>query len=321
MHNNMNHRDRNIDLAKGIAIIFMVIGHCYCTENDVLRTIYAFHMPFFFLISGILYAEKWRNEIRFSFFRTARKLLTPYFIFDTLFFLFVTVLGRTDNLIQTLWDNWIGRILPLEGTTVTWYLPCQLTVLCIFALGAKYLKRHMWITACVIMYFTSLLTPSHTLLSLQRSLIGVGFFAVGFYGKPLFTTRRSTPLLLGCCVLYLWLVKLNGMVSLVSLEYSNPVLYTVNSLLGSWLLCQFCLRLPCGKWAVGVEYLGKNTVIVLCTHMFFVEIIRLLDHKLFDSMLPTLGIWEGVAFGGIVVGLMFPVIALSNRYFGKMFGK
>lgn len=257
----------------------------------------------------------------FLFFAPQKKLLTPYFIFDTLFFLVVTVLGRTDNLLQTFWDNGIGRILPLVGTTVTWYLPCQLIVLCIFVLGAKQLKRHVWIGVCVGMYLIALLPSLCIPLPLQRSFIGVGFFAVGFYGKLLFTTKRSTPLLLGLSILYLWSAKLNGMVSLVSLRYSNPVLYTVNSLLGSWLLCQLCLRLPCARWTAVVEYLGRNTVIVLCTHMFFVETIRLLDYKLFDNVLYTFGIWEGFAFGGIVVGLMFPVIAISNRYFGKLYGK
>lgn len=35
---------------------------------------------------------------------------------------------------------------------------------------------------------------------------------------------------------------------------------------------------------------------VLCTHMFFVELIRLLDYKLLDNFLPKLGIVEGIVF-------------------------
>ena len=48
-------RERNlgIDVARGIAIILMVIGHCYSNGNIMLQWIYSFHMPFFFLISGV----------------------------------------------------------------------------------------------------------------------------------------------------------------------------------------------------------------------------------------------------------------------------
>lgn len=313
-------RNQTIDLAKGIAIILMVAGHCYHTENDVLRLIYAFHMPFFFLVSGMLYADKWHDGITFSVFRTGRKLLIPYFVFDTLFCLFVTVLSRPDDLVGTFLKACIRQIVPLLGTTVTWYLPCQLMVLCLFALGAKHLKKNVLITVCVFSYMIVILAPSYVLLPLLRSMIGVGFFAVGFYEKAFFTRKQGLPLLCGIGPLYYVLVRLNGMVSLVSLKFSNPVLYTVNSLLGSWFLYQACLRMPNGKghW---IKYLGQNSVIVLCTHMFFVEVIRLLDYKLFDNALYTFGILEGFIFGGIVIGCMFPVIDISNRFLGKLFGK
>lgn len=48
----MSPRLKEIDVAKGICILLMVIGHSGLTGtlNDM---IYAFHMPFFFFISGV----------------------------------------------------------------------------------------------------------------------------------------------------------------------------------------------------------------------------------------------------------------------------
>lgn len=317
----MDKRNRTLDLVKGIAIILMVIGHCYHSENAVLRLIYAFHMPFFFIVSGILYADKWQNEIKYSLYRTGLKLLIPYYVFDALFCLFVIILGRPEDLPSALWNALTLQVFPMIGATVTWFLPCQFMVLGIFSTGAKHLKKSIWIGICLFAYIIAITTPTYTLLPVLRSLVGVGFFAVGFYGKSLFDRRYCLPLL--CCVgvVYVVLVKLNGMVSLVSLRFSNPWLYTVNSLLGSWLLYQVGLRIPRKRWLSWIEYLGKNSVIVLCTHMFFVEAIRLLDYKLFNSMLYKFGILEGFVFGAIVVGLMFPAIDISNRYLGKLFGK
>ena len=53
----MTKRIEWIDIAKGIGIILVVIGHISQIEvlNDI---IYSFHMPLFFIISGYLYKRK-----------------------------------------------------------------------------------------------------------------------------------------------------------------------------------------------------------------------------------------------------------------------
>ena len=44
-----------IDLAKGIAILCVIIGHtfsAYDQGNILVQFIYSFHMPLFFILSG-----------------------------------------------------------------------------------------------------------------------------------------------------------------------------------------------------------------------------------------------------------------------------
>lgn len=318
----MNQRNRTIDLAKGIAITLMVIGHCYCKENGIIRAIYAFHMPFFFILSGMLYAGKWQEHIDFHPVVTCRRMLVPYAVFDTLFCLFVTVLGRPDDIIGHFLQSVVQQILPLRGATVTWYLPCQLMVLCIFVLIAKHIKKPLRIPIFAVLFLTALLIPpADILLPLWRSLIGAGFFAVGFYGKPIFARKGNGLCLICIGAAFLFLAEWNGMVSLVDLRYSNPLLYTANGLMGSYLLYQLCLRFPKNELSKRIAFLGKNSVIILCTHMFFVECIRLIDYKLFDNALNRLGILEGFVFGGIVMLFMIPVIMVYNRYLNRIFGR
>lgn len=47
-------RDRSIDAAKGIAIILVVLGHVCTGIPWLVKWIYSFHMPLFFMISGYL---------------------------------------------------------------------------------------------------------------------------------------------------------------------------------------------------------------------------------------------------------------------------
>lgn len=46
-----------LDYARSIALFLVVFAHLYSVDSDVKLYIYAFHMPFFFLVSGMLYRE------------------------------------------------------------------------------------------------------------------------------------------------------------------------------------------------------------------------------------------------------------------------
>ena len=318
----MNQRNQTIDLAKGMAIILMVVGHCYSQETSILRLIYAFHMPFFFIISGMLYADKWNERIDFHFGRTCRRLMIPYAVFDTLYCVVITILARPDNVIGTVFRNCIYQVISLRGATATWFLPAQLMTLCLFVFIAKRGKKHAHIVIFFALLATALLVPLPDIMRpLRRSMIGVGFFAVGFYGKAFFVRKADAFVLACAAAVYYLLVQRNGMVTLIGLKFSNPALYVVNSLLGSYLLYQLSMLFPWKRLAEGISCLGRNSVVVLCTHMFAVEIIRLFDYKLLGDALKKLGIFEGFIFGGAVLMLMFPVIAFCNRYCFKLFGK
>lgn len=318
-------RNTAADVAKGIAIALMVIGHCYCKENVVLKMIYAFHMPFFFVMSGFLYAEKWRDTVKINFGRSCAKLLIPYVVFELLFVVFLTVLQRPENLVGQILNTFATRVLTLEGYSVSWFLPCQLLVAVLAALIVRLTKaKRRWLGASVftVIFMVGLFAPLPTryLTTLWRVFIGMGFFAVGYYAEPLIKKKAKLWILLPTAVAFVTLALLNDMPSLVSLDFANPALYVINGILGSYLLLQICLRIKENRLSKGIANLGKNTVIILCTHMFVVEIVRLLDYKLFNNALPRLGIFEGFVFGGIVIAVMCGVIPLCNRFFWYLFG-
>lgn len=121
--------------------------------------------------------------------------------------------------------------------------------------------------------------------------------------------------------IYFILVQCNGMVSLISLNFSSPLLYTANGLIGSYLLYQISMRTSANHWSQPIAFLGKNSAIVLCTHMFAIELFRLLDYKLFGDAMKKLGDLEGVIMGGMIVMLMFPAISFCNRFCPVLFGK
>ena len=85
----MKNRVTYLDLAKGIGIILVVLGHMENISSELRIWISSFHMPLFFVISGMLLALKGADkpiindvksgdEMKIFVVKTARGLLVPY---------------------------------------------------------------------------------------------------------------------------------------------------------------------------------------------------------------------------------------------------
>lgn len=72
----MSKRVDFIDSAKGLAICLMVFGHCGY-KGTVRDFIYTFHMPLFFILSGVFLGKK---DLSFgeSLKKNSKRLLIPY---------------------------------------------------------------------------------------------------------------------------------------------------------------------------------------------------------------------------------------------------
>lgn len=66
-----------IDIAKGIAIILVIVGHTVPNPSPLRHAIFSFHMPVFFILAGYTFRPKpWRVLLSGS----VSRLLVPYVI-------------------------------------------------------------------------------------------------------------------------------------------------------------------------------------------------------------------------------------------------
>lgn len=56
--NTENKRIQYIDIAKTLGIIFVIAGHVVSSDTEIKKVIYSFHMPLFFMLSGMLVEVK-----------------------------------------------------------------------------------------------------------------------------------------------------------------------------------------------------------------------------------------------------------------------
>lgn len=84
-----------IDIARGIAILMVVLGHCIGNLDDsVNQFILAFHMPLFFFLSGLCAKEE-NGQFMPFILKKARTLLVPQIVLGVINCVFNIALGKT----------------------------------------------------------------------------------------------------------------------------------------------------------------------------------------------------------------------------------
>lgn len=76
-----------IDIAKGLCILLVVFGHELTWDDGLRYAIYAFHIPMFFILSGMTVFLSGELENKFEIFlkRNINGLFRPYIIVSCIY--------------------------------------------------------------------------------------------------------------------------------------------------------------------------------------------------------------------------------------------
>lgn len=168
------------DILKGFGIILVILGHI--TRNaDLGRCIYAFHMPLFFFISGVVYHQK-KNFIWKQF----KGLMIPYFIFSILSFLYwflIELHFREKRDGTNVLDQLLNIVYPMnmqggyEFNIVLWFLPCLFITSTIYHLCRSRICNK-WLN--VVLLLVSIIFTTMVKIKLPFFLYEM-FYALPFY--------------------------------------------------------------------------------------------------------------------------------------------
>lgn len=205
----INSRKEYLDIAKGFLIIFVVLGHTYDFRYDYI--LYWFHIPAFFIISGILHKD---NKLSIKII--VKKFVVPYLVFSiiSIFMYFITfpyqfsIIKILELLIRYLYS---GKLI--EG--IYWFIPTLIMTKIIFGYLHRTLDRGSIIYIMVLMYFAahfiSLFIIPRTILNFPISLstpwnvdvllMTIPFYCIGYYVKNYEKYLSNTYVLLVLCML------------------------------------------------------------------------------------------------------------------------
>lgn len=275
-------REEWIDYLRGLGIILMIIGHTWIWP-PVIKWIYGFHMPLFFVLSGYLFnKQKWEeNEYRRFLYARFRNYIIPYFIWCVICFLMnLPIFCYSywgDKFLTALVQNlgWIitnvkvdGVFLP-QNCTPLWFLPCLFISQQIFYWLVRFRISWQWmLSLCFIAFnlfmnwFKMPIFPWH----FEVALIGSVFMLVGYYFKETQITEKLThPLIILVFVAISSIViLLNGSVDMYYRRYGKDLLvFIIASLLMCYSLIVLCKRARKLFHSKSVCSLGKFSIIVI----------------------------------------------------------
>ena len=265
-----------VDVARGIGIVAVVVGHVW-TRGPLRDALYSFHMPLFFLLSGMLSRPQ---PIGAFTRRQLASQMRPYAIF-------LTLLIVADQIIEPLkggrpiFHQWPGDLLPillggswLRGPyTIFWFIPCLMVARILFNVALTRwpdpLDRR-WAMLLIPMtgmaYGLGWATQASPLglLSVPMALvllwIGAAWARVGWRNGLI------APLaMLSIAGLAGWFPTLNMKIA----DYGWPLLSIGSAIATSLLIGAVARRIA--RYAAPLASLGRASLVIMYLHVAFIH--------------------------------------------------
>ena len=84
-------RKKEFDYARGIAICLVVLGHMTTYPRIARQFIYSFHMPLFFILSGITFSLSQENNTSIFLKKRINSIIIPAYFFELVMYIWQIV--------------------------------------------------------------------------------------------------------------------------------------------------------------------------------------------------------------------------------------
>jgi len=341
-----------VDVVKVIGIFLVFYAHIlqrsYRSSTEAVffqyKFIYAFHMPLFFFLSGFFFRKAKHTqltEIGVAF----QKRIFPVLLFGgislLIWFPYMQLkFGAIDYeyLISGLSSYLKGQ--PRLNSTI-WFLVCLFVTeiwAILFLPKIKTVLSGILLSSFFLYFGYSLVAIPEAeaffilpknFWYIHESIIAFGFFSMGYatftWLKKLVEINVFLRILLIVFFtwLTLWSVNLNSpsddFVVVMKASSHGNLYFFLSAFSGIFLTILIASLIPKLKW---VEYLGKNTLILLGTNGMFISffnshIVSWLGHQQSTAWMTFDAFW----ISALTIGLSVPIIEVLNKWVPQLLGK
>lgn len=168
-----------VTLLKALAIILVVSGHLEFSIFNMFPP-YSFQLALFFFISGMLFKDKYLDDVATYFTRRIKSLLVPYFAYEAVYFLITLALVPVIG-------EFFGEPMSLKTFFITPFVNGHQLLLC----APLWFVPQLFMTMIVFLFLMRLFNK------IDNKYITLGFFTVlGFGAIPFWKVVSHTPIAL-----------------------------------------------------------------------------------------------------------------------------
>lgn len=313
-----------IDQLKGFAIFLVVYGHNFPRGE---KYIYSFHMPLFIVLAGLFHP----SEVNYKTVKKrVQRVLVPYFLWSLLLYVFWFFLGRkygeSAKLNLSIFKNFIGVFYAQGGREYMdwgipmWFLPAIFMTFCMFSFVEKikgYSKFLVLLMLIVCGFVWGEIFKSNLFWSLDIAMVSMFFYGFGFYLKnKIFKWDWKLCLFFG--IIHFVTYQYNGKVDMYRSEYGNVILFLLNGISG------FLFYLGLFKKLLKIkilDYLGKNTIVVLATQLRAITFIKLLIIVFTGVHFFEFSEIQKIVVSFLQIVIILPIIFIINKYIPILNGR
>ena len=287
-----------IDIAKGIGIILIIIGHCVYFGKFAHNWIFTFHVPLFFILSGLFFRE---SDLKSISIKKGTQLLRPYLVFVLIGFALTLLIPQWRQkltLIGILEDIFLAWPETVNVSSV-WFLVCLFVTMLMLDIVLLVKRKNpvlSWIIFGAIVLFGflfgqfcrsfSFISVVRMPLNMDCACVALLFLGAGyFFKKQIFdvidSAEKHSPLpalavfiLTGALSVFFPLV--NKRVNLHGLSYNNWILYILGALNGSVLVLSLSSLISRVSFLKKIfTWFGRNSLIIMGVQAIVVRLFLL----------------------------------------------
>lgn len=333
-----------IDLARGVAIILVVLAHVPI-PHTLKSYIYSFHLPLFFVLSGFLLYGRMDMPAEKFIVKRIKGLVLPYFIFSFIDILFWALVNGAHRESINLQLN--GTLLAIRTSPLTvhnsalWFLTSLfVSELAVYGIYRLTKARSTVITLVLAAVFVGGATYNMAgggplpwaidTIPFVAAFLWIGYQFAAHYEKwTRAISRQSSHAIfaassLAVVSLAAWYV--NGRVDMWSSLFGSYLLYMVGGVAGAGLVIMLFDRYV--RRAPLLSYIGQNSLIVFALHQQILFVIfGLFFMRVVGRTMPFAGdsSWAHLLNGAVYVALTLlitlPLAYGANKYVPWLVGR
>lgn len=284
MENTINKRNNTIDVAKGLGIIFVILGHVLAHDTYIGTIIYSFHMPLFFVVSGVFAKSSCE---KYNFFEYLKKnikaLILPYMLFLAICILVTLSVPEwrgeinKDNIINALYycNPWFWKAGHL------WFLVALFEAKIAFYFYYKIIlnKEKIWLNigSLIALFIAGFYVESvaefigfSLPFRLGSAVMACAFFTLGYllrdYIKNYQIKKNDYLKIIAafiCLAITIFVTQFNGVVDMDQQQYSNKILFVVFALSGVYATLALSSLLTKSRY---LTLLGRESMMIYFVH-------------------------------------------------------